>query len=259
MAHSTFLPTLTMFTTSMPKFFTRSVALVATTAALVGSAMVPGVAAAQSTSITIGSAAEAMPMGPFGALPGGATVAMGQTFVRPTGPVCALTCYMQDFSFWLSPSVDEPSNGLVLRAYVAEWDGTKVTNVLYSSEERIGPTVASQQFTFGTSNVSINAGTQYIAFLSVVGISGLPGTAVADFDVVSGDPSPYADGALVFTNSATTFGDLTSTDWDYTGDPALQARFNANFTSSVVPEPSSVLLFATGAAALLLMVRRKQA
>jgi hypothetical protein len=259
MTFSTTFQTPMMFTSRKPNFFARSVALVAASVTLLGSALVPNVAGAQSTSLTIGSAAEAMPMGPFGTLPDGATVAIGQTFVRPTDAVCALTCYMQDFSFWLSPSADYQSAGLRLRGYVAEWDGTKATNVIYSSGEQLGPTVASQPFTFGTSNLSLNSGTQYIAFLSIVGMNGLPATAAVDFDAIFGDPSPYADGALVFTNSGAVIGDLTSTDWDYTGDPTLQARFDAHFTSSVVPEPSSLVLLATGASMLLFMMRRKRA
>lgn len=259
MSFSTNLPTLTMFTSRKPNFFARSVALAATAAALLGSAIAPAAAGAQSTSLTIGSASEAFPMGPFGTLPGGATVAMGQTFTRPYDAICALTCYMQDFSFWLSPSTDHASAGLRLKAYVAEWDGTKATNVLYSSEERVGPTVASQQFTFGTSSLSLNAGTQYIAFLSIVGLNGLPGTAAADMDAIFGDPDPYANGALVYTNNGAIIGDLTSTDWEWAGDTMIDARFDATFTSTAVPEPSSLVLLATGASVLLFMARRKRA
>jgi hypothetical protein len=79
-------------------------------------------------------------------------------------------------------------------------------------------------------------------------------------DAYLGSASPFADGAFVYTNSGASLNDLTSNAWDFTGDPELQARFSATFTrtSTLVPEPSTVLLMSVGLFACGVAVERRR-
>ncbi len=217
---------------------------------------------AQNATLVIGTAADAFPAGPFGKA-ADASVAMGQTFMRPAGAVCQFTCYLQSFSFWLGTSQGLATNPADLRfqAYVANWDEINgmASTVRFASGVLSGPVGPSQRFTVVAPNVAIDFGTRYVAFLSVVGLSGLmPATATSDFDLVDGTVYPYADGAWVFTNNGSSIGDLMSTPWDFAGDPSLQSRFEAQFSTNVVPEPSSLALLAGGGIALLVVARRRR-
>jgi len=223
--------------------------------ALLSLALLPGAAVAQRTTLTIGDAASAIDGGPLAASPLDGSVALGQTF-RPT----CLSCFSESFSFWLDGTFATNSSALNFQAHLAEWDGSKATNVLYSSSVFSGPTGPAQQYTFWTNYAALNSGTQYIAFLTVAGVTQVPSSgATAFFQVVAGSPAAYTDGYFVFTNSGSSLGDLTTTAWDYPGDPAfpeLQSRFEATFVANVVPEPSSFVLLAGGAALLLAFRKR---
>ncbi len=222
-------------------------------------ALFAGEAAAQPSTLTIGDATSAIQGGPLAANPLDGSVALGQTF----RPACLTTCFLENFSFWLDGTFATNPSTLSLQAHLAVWDGTKATNVLYSSNVFSGPAGPPQQYTFWTSLTAVNAATQYVAFLTVAGVTQVPASnATAYFQVVQGAPAAYTSGFFVFTNSGSSLADLTSTAWDYPGDPSnqdLQSRFQANFVSNVVPEPSSFLLVAAGAALLLTFGRRKRA
>jgi hypothetical protein len=221
-----------------------------------------GALRAQETTLSIGSAADAFPAGPFGQ-DVDASVAMGQTFVRPTGPACAVTCYLQGFSFWLgnSDGLAVNSESLQFRAYLAQWDGEKVAagTVQYVSDIVGGPAASSVRYDFSAPNIAIEAGTAYVAFLSVVGLAPAPFATTADFDIVSGDPADFPEGGWVYTNFGSSLDDLTSNAWDLPGDlPELQSRFEARFTATEVPEPAVLLLLAGGAVALALVSARRR-
>ncbi|MEO7360363.1 MAG: hypothetical protein ABI120_08535, partial [Gemmatimonadaceae bacterium] len=105
---------------------------------------------------------------PFNGFGKGAYSTFGQTFTTP-----AAGNFMQTFSFWLSD--DAAGNGtlnapsLLFQAYVMAWDTANnhaTGPVLYSSSILGGPTLPSERFDFQTTNLAVNSGSQYVAFLS---------------------------------------------------------------------------------------------
>ena len=164
---------------------------------------------------------------------------VGQTFVA-TGTNLA------DFSFWLSNDGlgTTQADALQLRGYLMAWDGSQAVGpVLYASDTRVGPTLLAQQYQFITSNLTLSAGAQYVAFLSVsefiAGIS--PADASAAF-IMSDDAG--SGGELVFAFNGDDFPSLTTTPWT-TGN-GEQLQFEATFNGTVVPEPATVLLLGCG-------------
>jgi PEP-CTERM motif len=200
--------------------------------------------------------------GPFGkssaAYP--ASLAVGQTFTVPIG-----YSFLQSFSFWLADDAGLTINGAALqfRGYVAEWDGAKAGNVLFTSGVMYGQQCASvqQACSFQSPNVTVAGGQQYVAFLSAVGLFGDIAETEASLAINTVfDPAfAYAGGAFVSTNTGASLSDLSSTDWENTGTSEYQSQFSATFTTNVVPEPSSLLLMAVGAAGLLVVARRRRA
>jgi PEP-CTERM motif len=168
------------------------------------------------------------------------TATYGQTF-SPVGGQTQMT----GFSLFVRDRW-EGSGTLDLRGYVAGWDGSKATSILFeSATQTMNADGTLQEFAFAT-NLALAAGGQYVAFLSV---SNLAAQAGSEFGMPqSGDLTP---GAFVFLNNGTTFSDLTSSAWSIGWVGSDDAWFKASFVPGApVPEPATLALFGLGIAAL---------
>jgi hypothetical protein len=194
----------------------------------------------------------------------GTTTTYGQTFTVGSDNV------LNDFSFWLNGYNFYP-DVVDFAAYIAEWDGSKITGpILYSSPQQattneLGPEQFTlEQFTFKTGGLSLESDKQYVAFLSAsYFLDGIQGEAAMGIIGIYNDgvyQDTYSGGTFVYSNNESNFSLLSQNAWDSVawnadfGDTAFKASF-----SKSVPEPGSVislLVFGTLGAGLTL--KRKQ-
>lgn len=238
---------------SMSRIFRRSIAATAAIVCIAATSMTAG---AQSISLPDNET-------PFNGFGKGAYETFGQTFTAPAGGN-----FLQTFSFWLGD--DELGNGtlnapsLLFSAYVMEWDTANnhaTGPVLYSSAVYSGPSSPSQRFDFVTTNVAVNAGTQYVAFLSASASLADIATTDAYAFMETTLLGTYTGGSFFFTDNGSDFNALSTDPWQFIGAPDSQAHFAAEFSRSavsVVPEPSSLVLLVTGLSALMVLAVRKK-
>lgn len=217
----------------------RTIAAFAIAALGIAAALTLGASSAQAQSITQGP--NSVPLYGLGK-PAVATI--GQTFAAPTSGT------LDSFSFWLSNEADELASNttdadqLQFQAYVIQWDVANkrtIGDVLFSSAVQTGPTKLSQEYQFANVGVTVFANTQYVAFLSASGLFGSMNTDPMAAFLLSDDAS--AGGSLVFLDSQDDVSLFTNSAWqDGTDASAPQAQFRATFSSTTVPEPSSIVL-----------------
>lgn len=171
------------------------------------------------------------------------TATYGERF---SAPVTDTT--LNDFSLFLNAGSTGPLEG-----YIGTWAGSEVGAILFTSAP-VTATGASQQFTFDTGGLSLIAGGEYIAFISISGAnySSFIGTAsmpTASFGTIPG-------GEIEYLNNGSDTSQFTNGSWDPYG---ADAEFIADFSqgSSPVPEPGSLLLFGTGLMGFAGALRRK--
>jgi Domain of unknown function (DUF4347)/Bacterial Ig domain/Calx-beta domain/FG-GAP-like repeat len=159
-----------------------------------------------------------------------ATPTFGQTFTAPT-----VDSILTDFTV----SIDDTGGPDVIdfAAYIMAWDGTKATGpILYqsASQSTTGGT-GFETFRFTTGNLRLQAGQQYVAFISASSFfDGLAGTGT----VGSIGTDDYAGGSFVFLNNGSTFGQVTTSNWS-TLLSAPDLAFSATFTSNTAPTLTS--------------------
>ena len=86
------------------------------------------------------------------------TSTYGQTFTVGADNV------LNGFSMYLYGNMQT----LNLRGYVAGWDGSKATSILYTSTTRsVTPGQGLMEFSFDTGNLGLTEGQKYVMFLSV--------------------------------------------------------------------------------------------
>ncbi len=161
------------------------------------------------------------------------TATYGQTFTAGAGDTS-----IANFSMYLRDRFDG-SGTLDLRGYIAEWDGNKAGALLYSSgTQTMNAAATLQEFAFAT-NIAVNPGSQYVAFLSV---SDLGAQQQSTFRMpLSGDTIP---GLFVFMNNNTNFGDLFTQDWSqgFLGEQDVWLKVNFN----AIPEPATWAMMIAG-------------
>jgi hypothetical protein len=134
--------------------------------------------------------------------------------------------------------LDLTSTGGYLIGGIGVWTGGYyISSVLYTS----APKASALTNTF-LPGVSVVAGTEYVAFLSVDGVSD-PVTQAAMPTIDTGHPA-YLDGFVQDRNESTGETYANSVAWN-SGANNLDAFFSATFTADV-PEPSTWVMMIVG-------------
>lgn len=147
------------------------------------------------------------------------------------------------------------NQSLDFRGYVAGWDGSKATSILYTSATRtVTPGLGLMEFSFDTGNLSLTEGQKYVLFLSV---SDLGTQAYSTYNMPATNNS-YAGGDFVFFNNGLDFGALTTRTWECPecgfGDVAFKVAFSPS--TGNVPEPASLALLGLGFAGIAALRRK---
>jgi hypothetical protein len=142
--------------------------------------------------------------------------------------------FLNSFSLYVNVA-DAPID---LRGYVAAWNGSKATSILYTSATRTLPsTNGLAEFAFNTGSLNLDVGSQYVLFISASGFGVQPGSQ----NTMPLTGESYAGGNFVWINNGTDVLQLTRRNWDCLscnyGDAAFKAELSA--TGSDVPEPAS--------------------
>lgn len=161
----------------------------------------------------------------------------GQTFIAPSTDT-----YLNNFSLYLS-SRYSGSGALDLKGYIADFDSTKNSPILYTSSiQTMNAAGTLQEFFFDTGSLSLIGGHAYIAYLSV---EGLTNPANSNFSMPGVDDR--IEGGPYFLPAGSTY---------WVGIGGFDIWFKANFSASV-PEPSTMLLLGSGLLGLVGYSRRR--
>jgi hypothetical protein len=173
----------------------------------------------------------------------------GQTFVAP------LDNTLNSFSFWLFDQ-DGRGSKLAFRAYMMEWQpgflNRPVGDVLWRSNTVFAESLSYDRptrYDFVTSGIELIPGSMYVAFLSPVEeanpLSGSNTHFAIHYRETVGTLGEYTGGGLVHLHAATSLNDITQERWSNVA-AKHDASFVAEFSPSIVPEPSTFVLVGIG-------------
>ncbi|MDD1615874.1 MAG: putative outer membrane adhesin-like protein, partial [Methylococcaceae bacterium NSP1-2] len=152
-----------------------------------------------------------------------ATPTYGQTFKT----VNATDTLLQQFSFWLNPNA---AGTTTFKAYLGEWNGSFVTNILWSSPT--ATTLVAQ----GTQEVVITGINQvldptktYVFFFSTTEV--VDGVSDDASWAATGSDAEYANGTMIYSSNSD-FATLTSSTWG--GSTGIDLEFKAVFSAPPV-------------------------
>jgi hypothetical protein len=190
---------------------------------------------------TIGSWDGSTSIGTWGSVGSGGTPTYGETFTAT-----AANSTLQSMLFEIQTTASDP---ILFNAYVYQWDGTNITGpALFTSPLQTVPTGSGfQAISVSTGNLALTPGQQYIAMYSTIGDAGsLSATGAWGGRLPD---STYPDGTFEY-NNASSFGAMTSSNWNVSGGFGDLA-FTLTFASpAAVPEPSTWALITVSAAFL---------
>ena len=178
--------------------------------------------------------------GAFGTL---SNAAFGESMLSPGGVLTSLTFSSINLYYGLGSNA---------RLVIAPMAGSTPGTALYSQQY----TLTSGSNTFSNLNVATTAGLNYFAYLTVDGVSS-NAVKYANFGVMT-PGSNYSNGSFYYGDEncahLTKFSSLGNYD----------LAFSATFTTptpavAVTPEPSSLMLLATGLGSAVTMLRRRKA
>lgn len=228
--------------TTMSRFTSRCLTRAALAAAAITSLLAAPVQSAHAQIVV--QPTNNAPLYGFGADPFVPTI--GQTFI-------AANTYLTSFSFFLSADANTvAADQLPFTAYIAAWDGTSAVGpMLFTGPVWLGPTGVGQRYQASSMGIALTPGASYIAFLSVSGL-GAPLDAMAALEL---SDSNAAGGELVFAMNGDDLSALTQGGaWASAG---VQAQFEAHFSATTVPEPTTLVLVAAGLALVGVSRRRR--
>lgn len=180
---------------------------------------------------------------PFGAP---STATYGEAFHTD-----ATNTRLNNFSMFLT----DGANFLDFKGYIAAWDGSKVTSVLYTSNT-VTAGAGGGTFSFAP-NINLASNGFYIAFLS---ISELAPQLANRFQMPiayrPGDTDASTDG-FFFQNNGLDKSLWTSTAWSNFGPGVADVRLVAQLSEATVPEPATLALTSLALLGLAASRRRK--
>lgn len=188
----------------------------------------------------------------------------GQSFTVQTGAPTLLN----EFQFWLRDNLITGSTPY--HAYLFSWDpATRRTGDTYlfrSDPQSYSAGVTTPTaFSFVTGGVNLVGGQSYIAVLSSVEFPTAPSGLVPGMVVSTNWPNDgYAGGSSFVRFGPAGLGTLTSGPWTLAGGTGVDFAFRATFGTgagpvppTTVPEPSTLVLAASGVLGVALLRRRR--
>ncbi|SDF72887.1 MULTISPECIES: PEP-CTERM sorting domain-containing protein [unclassified Duganella] len=177
----------------------------------------------------------------------------GQTFT--TG---ASDTVLNSFTFYLTGYYHAgSSDDISYKAYVAEWDGSKMSNVVWSSgisSTGVGNSWDFQKIDTNTGKLELKTNTQYVAFFSTSGLYSPSDREIVNTFGLTEDT--ISGGSAVMSNNHGYFSQLSLNSWTVLRGDDL--AFSATLTAAV-PEPETYVMLLAGLGLIGVAARRRRA